>query len=324
MKRASYSSLYNIALTAWAISIGSSVSVLAFCPMTSLQSCRSSFAVPSSALKASLLASPPKTPVQQVVVLKDANAVGQEIRRIVVECAKHAIAERGHFALAIPGGSILKMLVGDMQDYDIDMDDWTSKTTIAYVNHKCVAMDDASLATHAKAKTLFLDKWKGCHTIILDGTADGQAEAMSYQAKMQALSTDILPRSSSKENGAGLPIFDLALIGVGDDGHIGSLYPNRDEVLVDEQGPWVLAVPMKSPPSITLSLPVMVNAKKVVVAACGVSDKYPQGKSVGMQRAVCAENETLQTFPAVGLRSVATWVMDEAAASKLDSEYNNK
>jgi 6-phosphogluconolactonase len=77
----------------------------------------------------------------------------------------------------------------------------------------------------------------------------------------------------------------------------------------------------ESPPSITLSLPVMATAKKVVVAACGVSDKYPQGKSEGMRRAVAADDETLQTFPAVGLRSVATWIMDKAAASKLGDKY---
>lgn len=79
---------------------------------------------------------------------------------------------------------------------------------------------------------------------------------------------------------------------------------------------------MKAPPSITLSLPVMANAKKVIVAACGVSDKYPEGKSAGMRRAVAADDETLQTFPAVGLRSRATWIMDKAAASKLGDTYN--
>jgi 6-phosphogluconolactonase len=127
-----------------------------------------------------------------------------------------------------------------------------------------------------------------------------------------ALNTDYLSLSL---------LFMLLII---DDGHIGSLYPNRDEVLVNSDGPWVLPVAMKDPPSITLSLPVMTNAKKVVVAACGVSDKYPQGKSEGMRRAIVADDETLVTFPAVGLREVATWVMDEMAASKLGKEYIGK
>jgi 6-phosphogluconolactonase len=259
-----------------------------------------------------LLYSSKKTPVDQVVVLEDADAVSDWVREITVRSAKQAIAERGYFALAIPGGSILKMLVGE----DI-LGDWTSKTTIVYVNHKCVDMNDKDLATHAKATKLFLNKWTGCHTIILDGTDNGKEEAASYEQKMKSLSNDILPRDNN-----GLPVFDLALIGVGDDGHIGSLYPNRGEVLMDKTGPWVLPVEMKKPPSITLSLPVMANANLVVVAACGVSDKYPQGKSAGMQRAIAAEEETTSTFPAVGLRSVATWVMDKAAASKLGEEYN--
>jgi 6-phosphogluconolactonase len=66
----------------------------------------------------------------------------------------------------------------------------------------------------------------------------------------------------------------------------------------------------------------MSNAREVVIAACGVSDKYPQGKSEGMRRAVAVDNETVKTFPAVGLRHVATWIMDVPAASKLGEDYN--
>jgi 6-phosphogluconolactonase len=254
------------------------------------------------------------TSVDKVVVLEDADAVGNEIRQIVYDAAQTAIADRGHFALAIPGGSILKMLAGD----DIlSSNEWTSKTTIAYVNHKCVPMDDVELATHAKAMKIFMNKWNGVNPILMDGTSDGPSEAASYQQKLKSLSETVLPRDSSN----GLPVFDLALIGVGDDGHIGSLYPNRDEVLVSDPDKWVLDVGMKSPPSITLTLPVMANAKQVVVAACGVSDKYPQGKSAGMYRAIASTEETIQSFPAVGLRPTATWVLDKAAASKLGDEY---
>ena len=245
----------------------------------------------------------PPASTDAVRVFPDADTVGATVRDIVDRAAQAAISERGHFALAIPGGSILKMLIGCNGD-------WTSQTTLVYVNHKCVPMDDIDLATHAKASKYFLNEWKGCNVIVMDGTDDGPAEAVSYQNKMQGLSRDILPISAD-----GFPVFDLALIGVGDDGHIGSIYPNRDEVLRTDA--WVLPVEMKKPPSITLSLPVMMSAKQVVVAACGVSDKYPQGKSDGMRRAIVDPTETTQTFPASSLRSVATWILDEAAASKL-------
>jgi len=250
-----------------------------------------------------------------VVILPDSNAVSSSIRDIVKEAAHRAIGERGHFALAIPGGSILKMLAGEVMD-----EQWTRHTTVVYVNHKCVSMDDDELATHAKAHKLFLDTWVGTEAILLDGTDDAVTEASRYEEKLRSLHEDVLPRCTD----TGLPVFDLCLVGVGDDGHIGSLYPDRDEVLVDETGPWVLPVAIKSPPSITLSLPVMANARQVVVAACGVSDKYPLGKSAGMYRAVASDAETLTSFPAVGLRSCATWIMDEAAGSNLGDKYLNK
>ena len=82
----------------------------------------------------------------------------------------------------------------------------------------------------------------------------------------------------------------------------------------------VFAVIVRPTTAISLSLPVMAAAKQVVIAACGVSEKYPQGKSDAMRRAIEGE-ESLVSFPASGLRPVATWVLDEAAASKLSPEY---
>jgi len=91
--------------------------------------------------------------------------------------------------------------------------------------------------------------------ISLDGTSDGEQEAVNYEKKMKSIPEEILPRDSD-----GFPVFDLALVGVGDDGHIGSLYPNRGEIDVVD-GPWIVPAFMKDPPSISLTLPVMQRAK---------------------------------------------------------------
>ena len=74
---------------------------------------------------------------------------------------------------------------------------------------------------------------------------------------------------------------------------------------------------MKDPGSITFSLPMIFNSEEIVIAACGVSEKYPLGKSEGMKRAIMGD-ETVETFPAVGLREKATWIIDEAAGSSLE------
>lgn len=242
-----------------------------------------------------------------VIVKADALDVASLVMSKVEKAAEAAIADRGHFALAIPGGSVLDMLAGTAPS-------WASKTTLAYVNHKAVPMDDKELATHAKASAKFLDQWDGVNAIVMNGSGDAPAEAVAYEKALRELPESKLPRGQD-----GLPIFDMMLIGVGDDGHVGSLYPGRDEV-ADTSGKWVLPVEMKVPGSITLSLPVMAAAKEVVIGACGVSPKYPQGKSASMAVAIEGD-ETPSTFPAVGLRGRATWIFDEAAASKLSDKY---
>lgn len=260
----------------------------------------------SAALSIRMAAAAPPSRVQ---VAADTAAVSAAVLARVDAAAEAAIKARGKFALGIPGGSVMKMLSGSAPA-------WAEKTTLAYVNHKAVAMDDIDLATHAKASKLFLDNWAGCTTIVMGGSADATAEASAYDAALKALPEDVLPRGDD-----GLPMFDMLLIGLGDDGHVGSLYPGRSEI--DYAGDsWVVPVDKgKGPASISLSLPVMSAAREVVVAACGVSEKSPAGKSAAMLKAIESADESPASFPACGLRGCATWVIDEMAASKLSAAY---
>ena len=91
--------------------------------------------------------------------------------------------------------------------------------------------------------------------------------------------------------------------------------------MLDTSGAWVLPVEAKSPGSITMSLPVMAAAKQSIIAACGVSEKAPQGKGAAMLRAIEGEDETPSSLPCVGLRSTANWVLDAAAGAKLSFDY---
>eukprot|EP00933_Yihiella_yeosuensis_P008466 TRINITY_DN113926_c0_g1_i1.p1 TRINITY_DN113926_c0_g1~~TRINITY_DN113926_c0_g1_i1.p1 ORF type:complete len:397 (-),score=44.61 TRINITY_DN113926_c0_g1_i1:54-1211(-) len=187
---------------------------------------------------------------------------------------------------------------------------------MAYVNHKCVSNDDAA-ATHKKAMDMFLSSWKGLKVITMGGSSDGVAEAKLYEEQLRNLSEQQLPR-----NTAGYPVFDLSLIGVGDDGHFGSLYPGREEI-ADESGRWVLPVDMKSPPSITLSPRAILASRNVLVASAGVSEKYPKGKSEAMRKGI-EGTEGPRNFPAQVLRGHCQWLLDEAAASSLSEGYRSR
>lgn len=251
-------------------------------------------------------------PASKVHILPTESEVTSAVHSIVSESAKSAIETRGRFALAIPGGSVLKVLTSLEPEWDV------GKMTLAFVNHKCVPIDDVKTAIEAQARIKFLNRWGVANIISLGGTSDGEKEALDYEAKLKSLPESVLPR-----DGDGFPIFDLALVGVGDDGHIGSLYPNRSEIDVVD-GPWVVPAFQKDPPSISLTLPVMQRAKRTVISAAGQSEKYPNGKAGAMRLAIGEEDITPKEFPASALRECAVWILDEPNGSELGLDLSSE
>ena len=149
--------------------------------------------------------------------------MGKALCLEVEENAKAAIDERGWFALAIPGGSVAKALAGlkDVQELD-----WT-KVHLFFVNER---------TPEGKCCKLAADTWTDAVNIPDDnihkvGTGTPADEAKAYEAQMRELDNDILPVDELN----GLPVFDLVLLGMGADGHVGSIYP-ESEALTDETG----------------------------------------------------------------------------------------
>jgi len=90
----------------------------------------------------------------KVKVYSNTETVGSELCKEIVENASKEINEKNAFYIAVPGGSVLKLLAG-LKAYKSAID-W-SKVFLFYVNHKCVAVNDPT-STHFKAKSLFLDE----------------------------------------------------------------------------------------------------------------------------------------------------------------------
>mmetsp|Transcript_81990 Transcript_81990/g.240707 ORF Transcript_81990/g.240707 Transcript_81990/m.240707 type:complete len:265 (-) Transcript_81990:554-1348(-) len=238
----------------------------------------------------------------------------ERVAVIVQKAAAQAIEERGAFTIAIAGGSLVKMLGAMVDMPGVQWDKWH----VAWVDERCLPHADKE-SNYGCAREAWLEKVQipdsQVHAIneklcTGGGAPVAEAAALDYESQLKAIPEAILPRSPG-----GLPVFDLLLLGFGPDGHICSLFPGH-KLLSDASDRWVLPVwdsPKPPPERITLSLPVVNSAAKVVLVGTG------EGKKEIVKAAFTPDSD-LPCAKARGASPDAerpAWVLDHAAASAL-------
>ncbi|MBI4797542.1 MAG: 6-phosphogluconolactonase [Desulfarculus sp.] len=133
---------------------------------------------------------------------------------------------------------------------------------------------------------------------------DPQEAAARYQAELRT------------HFGGLLPAFDFILLGLGQDGHLASLFP-LDPALAGDSG-WVAAVQppqgvQPEVPRVTLTWPVLNAGRTVVVAVTGA------GKRQAVQKVLSQEGSGNGATPASRLRPFGElfWFLDQEAAAGL-------
>jgi 6-phosphogluconolactonase len=115
--------------------------------------------------------------------------------------------------------------------------------------------------------------------------------------------------AAAKPGHATLPHFDVLMLGVGEDGHVASVFPEHPVVYETGTVAAVRNSPKPPPVRITLTLPTITTAEEVWLIAAG-PDK---SASVGM----ALEGAGPVQLPAAGAVGVerTLWLLDRAAAA---------
>lgn len=112
--------------------------------------------------------------------------------------------------------------------------DW-SKVHVLFVNHKSsIKLDDPS-STFQRVKDFFGTAvgLPVANIVAPLGSGDAAKDAEDYVKKLKATAVKLQMPTTAE----GIPRVDMMLIGVGGDGHIGSLYANKPQT-TDLNGPW--------------------------------------------------------------------------------------
>ena len=110
------------------------------------------------------------------------------------------------------------------------------------------------------------------------------------------------------------PVFDLVLLGLGEDGHTASLFPNAPTL--PDGSRWVL--PAQAPPGVeprervTLTLPALTAARAIFVVVAGPAKAAPLRRALAEAPSPACPASLLRTG-----RAPVTWWADLAAAGEL-------
>jgi 6-phosphogluconolactonase len=213
--------------------------------------------------------------------------------------ADEAIGERGRFAVALAGGSTPKATYEILaRDYS-GLIDW-SNVHFFFGDERSVPPDHED-SNYGMAREALLDHVPAGSVHRMQGELPPDEAAEAYEQELRDF-------FGSEE----LPRFDLILLGIGDDGHTASLFPETSALEVHDR--WVVANPVLKLETtrITLTVPVINAARAVYFLVAG------EGKARALAEILEGDPDPRE-YPAslIQPQDGPRWRLDRPAASKL-------
>lgn len=181
---------------------------------------------------------------------------------------KHYLTHQDSVNLAISGGSTPLFLFDKIVENHISDIDW-SRLSIYWVDERCVSPDDDE-SNFGNAKARLLDYIPEVKSYRMEGEIDPGVAASTYQKLIH----------ENLEISDLFPQFDIMLLGMGDDGHTASLFPETDVLGEFDKSVSHVWVEKKKVFRITLTIPVINNSKTKILAFKG-SEKVQLFDSMG-------------------------------------------
>ncbi len=217
-----------------------------------------------------------------------------------VKCANQAIQERGSFLVALSGGSTPKKIFQELSTNYKKSVDW-KKVYLFWSDERPVPPDTSEsnyhmAMTEAGLSTLPIPIH---HIYRMVAELDIEQNAAAYEAKIRELVKEAQ--------------FDLVMLGMGDDGHTASLFPNTDALKEREKLVIANYVTQKNCWRMTFTYTCINQARAICLYVLGAS------KAEILQKVLLSTLDTT-TYPSqnVGTQDhKATWIIDDAASKNI-------
>jgi len=209
---------------------------------------------------------------EKIVVCRDREDLGERSAILFVRLVQEALLIRGRFAVALAGGTTPRTLYQRLANRPFsDQIPW-KEVHLFWGDERAVLPDNPDSNYRMAHETLI------SHVPIPPGNVHRMPAEMSDLQAAAKQYEETLRRFFNRPK-EGWPSFDLALLGIGSDGHTASLFPGSPGL--NEKERWVAApyVEKLKAARLTLTLPVFNHAKQVVFLISG-RDKAPIMKEI--------------------------------------------
>ncbi|WP_423924098.1 6-phosphogluconolactonase [Frigoribacterium sp. 2-23] len=243
---------------------------------------------------------------RRVLVHPDKQSLGASVAARFITKIIDVLEEQNYASIVVSGGSVSTLVLAAINASAArDSVDW-SKVSFWWADERWVEANDAD-RNDRQAGIDLLD-----HIGVLPENIHRFGAVGDYatvEEAAAAYSAELLENAQGDDDA---PRFDITLLGVGPDGHIASLFPDKPQVLT--AAPTVLTVsdsPKPPPVRLTLSLPVINNSQRVWTILAGAE----KASSLGLALAGAGADQV----PVAGVkgRKRTVFFVDSDAAAEV-------
>ena len=242
-------------------------------------------------------------PLETIIkISEDQTELATELAVEITDMANRSAFRKKPFTIALSGGSTPRLLFSVLGDKFTEKADW-SYIHFFWGDERCVPPDDSE-SNFGMTKLNLFDKIKIPHSNIhrIRGESDPEKEAKRYSAEITKITRKV----------NNLPLFDLIILGLGEDGHTASIFPHNRELLVSVNICDVAVHPVSGQKRVTLTGPVINNADNIIFLVTGAAKAEIVADIIESPGAV--------NYPAAAIEpshGTIKWYLDLDAASML-------
>ncbi|WP_026956133.1 6-phosphogluconolactonase [Algoriphagus vanfongensis] len=225
----------------------------------------------------------------------------QQVAKVFSEYFAQLAASTDKLTVALSGGSTPKIVFDYLAEHFADKIDW-SKIYLYWGDERCVPPTDSEsnykmTVDHLLSKISIPEE--NIYRVL--GENDPEEEAIRYGELLDAT------LATTK----GIPQFDLVLLGMGDDGHTASIFPNSIYLWDSSRNCKVATHPDSGQKRVTITGKVINQAKNVAFLVTGESKKEK------VKEVINREGE-FNSYPASMVNPTSgelIWFLDQEAAT---------